>query len=61
MNKVITKQILKFNEHEFEKTSFYDISVIKHVQTGYYSANYICKSNKKKFKDIKKYQYWIEY
>ena len=60
-NKFITKKIIKSNGHEFEETSFYDISVIKHVETGYYNANHICKSNKNKFENIKRNQYWDEY
>ena len=60
-NKFITKEIIKSNGHEFERTSFYDISVIKHVQTGYYCANHVCRSNNKKFKNIIRYQFWNEY
>ena len=60
-NKFITRVVIKSNGNEFEKTSFYDISVIKHVKTGYYNANHICKSNKNKFENIKRNQYWDEY
>ena len=60
-NKSITKEIVVSKGHEFERTFFYDISVIKHIKTGFYSANFICKSNRKKFKNIKRNQYWVEY
>ena len=60
-NKSITKEIVVSKGHEFERTFFYDISIIKHVKSGYYNANHVCKSNKKKFKKIKRNNYWDEY
>ena len=60
-NKIITKKITKINNYAFEEMLFYDISVIKHIQTGYYNANHICKLNKTKFRIVKRSQYWTNY
>ena len=48
------------NGEKFIRTNYNGISVIID-SNGFYNASKICKDNKKRFKDISRNNYWIEY
>ena len=58
-NKIITKEIIKFNGEEFTETTYMGITVIVD-SNGYYQANKICKDNKKDFYDWRRMGRTIE-
>lgn len=59
-------QTIKTTKHEengalFEITTYNDISVIKHVESGYYNIGRICSDNGKRYPDISRNQNYIRY
>jgi hypothetical protein len=49
------------NHEEFEFTTYNDITVIVHVESGFYNAGKICSDNKKRFSDLSRNQSYVGY
>lgn len=56
MDQRLKQEIIVEHDEEFEITSYNNITVIKHVKSGYYNASKICSNNGKNFKHIKRNQ-----
>lgn len=55
------ENVIVSNGRSFRRTTWNGISVVQEVESGYYSANNVCRENRKHFEKISSKKYWQDY
>ena len=55
------ERVVVSNGHSFRRTTWNGISVVQEIDSGYYSANNVCRENGKRFEKILSKNYWRDY